>query len=369
MTRTRGCLSLVALLGLVAATPDPASATWSIVAVDPRTREVGAAGASCTPFVVGIVGLAPGRGAIVVQAMSNPLARMRGVEMLNQGATPASIVRALRDPELDPEEQQYGVAALGADSGAAYTGAEVFAASAAAHGPGVAVQGNTLPSAAVVHAAMAAYKAAADSGLPLAERLLRALEAGSAAGGDRRCGRQAAHSAFLGVARPGDEPRNPYVRLIIPDQSATGANPVHLLRRAYDRQRAQAGADLHDVVRAAVEGEAQTTRAIPPTRLSTSCPSLVYEGTTRLLDWNQPQHRGCRVTIVDVSEAETQLEKLIDEAGAGEEVVITRDGTPVARLVAPAAEIRGGRVPGSAKGMFTVPDDFDAPLEDFRDYM
>src|SRR3712207_2405765 len=58
MTRARGWLSLVALTALSVGMPRQASATWSIVAVDPRTREVGAAGASCTPFVVGIVGLA-----------------------------------------------------------------------------------------------------------------------------------------------------------------------------------------------------------------------------------------------------------------------------------------------------------------------
>lgn len=250
MTRSPACLTLVTLLGLVAGTPRPASATWSIVAVDPRTREVGAAGASCTPFVVGIVGLAPGRGAIVVQAMSNSMARLRGVEMLNDGAAPAAIIRALREPQFDPENQQYGVAALGADSGAAYTGTAAYAESATAHGAGVAVQGNTLPSKEVVHAAMAAFRAAADSGFPLAERLLRALEAGAAAGGDRRCGRQTAHSAFLGVARPGDAPRNPYVRLIIPDQEDTGINPVHLLRREWDRQRAQAASHQIDAQQA-----------------------------------------------------------------------------------------------------------------------
>lgn len=241
MTRTRGWLSLVALIVLSVGMPRQASATWSIVAVDPRTREVGAAGASCTPFVVGIVGLAPGRGAIVVQAASNPMARVRGVEMLNEGAAPAAIVRALREPQFDPENQQYGVAALGADSGSAYTGTQAFAESAIELGPGVAIQGNTLPSKEVVHAALTAFRAAADSGKPLAERLLRALEAGSAAGGDRRCGRQTAHSAFLGVARPGDEPRRPYIRLIIPDQEESGINPVQLLRREYERWRAQAG--------------------------------------------------------------------------------------------------------------------------------
>jgi antitoxin (DNA-binding transcriptional repressor) of toxin-antitoxin stability system len=48
--------------------------------------------------------------------------------------------------------------------------------------------------------------------------------------------------------------------------------------------------------------------------------------------------------------------------------VITCNGQPVARLI-PPVEAAPGRVPGSAKGLFVVPDDFDAPLEDFREYM
>lgn len=73
---------------------------------------------------------------------------------------------------------------------------------------------------------------------------------------------------------------------------------------------------------------------------------------------------------VELAEAGAQLAELIEEVDAGGEVVITRDGQPVARLVAPADEhATADRVPGSAKGLFTVPDDFDAPLEDFRDYM
>ncbi len=57
--------------------------------------------------------------------------------------------------------------------------------------------------------------------------------------------------------------------------------------------------------------------------------------------------------------------RLIEEMDAGAEVVITRNGQPVARLVPPVP----GRVPGSAKGLFVVPEDFDEPLEDFREYM
>jgi prevent-host-death family protein len=70
---------------------------------------------------------------------------------------------------------------------------------------------------------------------------------------------------------------------------------------------------------------------------------------------------------IELVEAETQLAKLIQDVESGAEIVITCNGKPVARLV-PAEEALPDRVPGSAKGVFTVPDDFDAPLEEFRAY-
>jgi len=72
---------------------------------------------------------------------------------------------------------------------------------------------------------------------------------------------------------------------------------------------------------------------------------------------------------VELAQVEGRLASLIQEVGTGTEVVITRNGQPVARLVPATAETSSDRVPGSAKGLFTVPDDFDAPLEDFREYM
>ncbi|HET9277132.1 MAG TPA: DUF1028 domain-containing protein, partial [Flavitalea sp.] len=49
-------------------------ATWSIIVIDPKTKEIGIAGASCTRSVYGIGAIIPGKGAIVVQAMSNGFA-------------------------------------------------------------------------------------------------------------------------------------------------------------------------------------------------------------------------------------------------------------------------------------------------------
>lgn len=72
---------------------------------------------------------------------------------------------------------------------------------------------------------------------------------------------------------------------------------------------------------------------------------------------------------VELAQAEADLAKLVQEVGAGAEVLITRNGQPVARLIPVEKEGAGERVPGSARGLFKVPDDFDAPVEDFREYM
>jgi prevent-host-death family protein len=67
------------------------------------------------------------------------------------------------------------------------------------------------------------------------------------------------------------------------------------------------------------------------------------------------------MSTVNIHEAKTQLSKLIARVEAGEEIVIARDGSPVARLVAiqqPTAK----RIPGRDRGLFSVPRDFDAPL-------
>ncbi len=62
---------------------------------------------------------------------------------------------------------------------------------------------------------------------------------------------------------------------------------------------------------------------------------------------------------VGVYEAKTHLSRLLDEVAAGEDVVITRRGVVVARLVAPDSP---HRELGIDAGLFEVPDDFDAPL-------
>ena len=64
---------------------------------------------------------------------------------------------------------------------------------------------------------------------------------------------------------------------------------------------------------------------------------------------------------VNIHEAKTQFSRLIAQVEAGEEIIIARDGTPVARLIA-FRQSTGKRVPGRDRDLFSVPEDFDAPL-------
>ncbi len=70
-----------------------------------------------------------------------------------------------------------------------------------------------------------------------------------------------------------------------------------------------------------------------------------------------------KVATVSMYEAKTRLSHLVDRALRGDDVVITRHGRPVARLV-PARPTRSPRRLGALRGKIRVADDFDAPLPD-----
>jgi prevent-host-death family protein len=68
--------------------------------------------------------------------------------------------------------------------------------------------------------------------------------------------------------------------------------------------------------------------------------------------------------LVNVHEAKTQLSKLLERVQSGEEVVIAKAGTPIARLVQYAPPKRNIAPPGAMKGEIWIADDFDEPLVD-----
>jgi uncharacterized Ntn-hydrolase superfamily protein len=239
----RASTGLVTALGL-ALWPTSVAATWSIAAVDPSTREVGVAVASCVEAPYGstilpfVAGLAPGRGALTAQALYSEPLRDQALALLRGGAAPQQVIDAVVAGDPRSATRQYGVALLDLRT-AAFTGADTEAWAGHRQGRGVTVQGNILRGPAVVADTLAAFEAA-PPGCPwtLADRLMLALEAGAARGGDSRCDEpQAALAAVLRVASPADDPEAPTLDLRIPSQLEGGNPPVARLRAAYDQWR------------------------------------------------------------------------------------------------------------------------------------
>ena len=75
------------------------------------------------------------------------------------------------------------------------------------------------------------------------------------------------------------------------------------------------------------------------------------------------------MTTASIHEAKTHLSKLIQKALAGEEVIIANAGKPVVKLVAVEEPEKKIRQFGGWEGQVWMADDFDAPLDDFKDYM
>ncbi|MEM6614814.1 MAG: type II toxin-antitoxin system Phd/YefM family antitoxin [Cyanobacteria bacterium P01_C01_bin.72] len=71
---------------------------------------------------------------------------------------------------------------------------------------------------------------------------------------------------------------------------------------------------------------------------------------------------------ITVAEVAQYLPDLIDAVMRGEEIIITKDNCSVAKIV-PATSNKPRPRFGSAKGLITMSDDFDEPLEDFKEYM
>lgn len=163
--------------------------TWSILARDPATGEVAVA-VTTRNFAVGM--LCPvtegGVGAAASQALANPLIAPDVLGLLRAGEAPAAALAALL--AADPGRDQRQAHVLAADGRSArHTGGACIPWAGHADGPDVSVAGNMLAGPAVVAATLEAFLATA--GRRLSERLILALEAGQAAGGDKR-GRQSA---------------------------------------------------------------------------------------------------------------------------------------------------------------------------------
>jgi uncharacterized Ntn-hydrolase superfamily protein len=195
--------------------------TWSIVARD-RSGAFGIAIASRF-FAVGA--LCPhaksGVGALSTQALVNPLYGERALELLAQGAAAAEVVNRLIAADEGREHRQLHLIDA-AGRVAAHTGSACIDWCGQLQGEGFSVAGNMLTGPQVLRDTAAAYAASAE--LAFAERLIAALEAGDAAGGDKR-GKQAAALLIHGAED------YPLLSLRVDDHD----HPLTELRRLLDK--------------------------------------------------------------------------------------------------------------------------------------
>ncbi len=170
--------------------------TFSIVAFDPANGDLGVAVQSKFPNVgISIPFAKAGVGAVATQSYCNTSFGPRGLALLENGASPAQALEILIGGDPQRDVRQVGlIDAQGCT--ASFTGARCFDWAGDYHGKHCSAQGNTLAGLGVVEGMVRAFE---DARGPLAERLLAALQAGQAAGGDRR-GQQ---SAALLVKRAG----------------------------------------------------------------------------------------------------------------------------------------------------------------------
>jgi uncharacterized Ntn-hydrolase superfamily protein len=190
-------VALAAFLSLtIVAREKPIASTFSIVARDPATGELGVAVASRYFAVGSVVPWAKaGVGAVATQSFVNPAFGPRGLDLLAKGMTAEETLKALLSNDDDPNGRQVGIVSAKGDS-VTYSGPKCNPWAGGRRGPNYAIQGNILTGEAVVAAMEESFLATKGT---LASRLYAALAAGDSKGGDSR-GRQ---SAALIVVKEG----------------------------------------------------------------------------------------------------------------------------------------------------------------------
>lgn len=164
--------------------------TFSIAARCPRTGMLGVAVSTAVPAVGGICSfIKPGIGAIATQSWVNPYLGIDGLKLLEDGLSAQEALEALLKGDEGREDRQLGIVDNNGNA-AAFTGKSCVDWRGHIVGAGFTVQGNMLTGSATID--KMAEAASRSENLPLPERLMLVLEAGQAAGGDKR-GKQSAH--------------------------------------------------------------------------------------------------------------------------------------------------------------------------------
>lgn len=218
--------------------------TFSILAFDSVTHEVGGAGASCVDLFAApipltndfIIELFPGQGAVATQANYMTANQVAIRNRFTAGDSPAQMMGFMQanDQGLDPSVRQYGAVRLGTvyPRAAAFTGSNCMAWKNHIVGPNYTIQGNILLGQQVLDSMEARFKREPGD---LSCKLMAAMQGAKMVGADSRCAGNGSSSlfAFLKVSQPGDPLGQP--SFIVSMRSATGAGiePIDSLQTLF----------------------------------------------------------------------------------------------------------------------------------------
>ena len=223
--------------------------TFSIVAVDPATGEIGSAAASCVPgvtdpnFIDWLTYIIPNKGVVISQAqicIPNPnLAN--AITQMEAGLSPSEIIDylvandACSTANFNPQFRQYGIADFDSEGNprsAGFSGSSNDDYAEDRQGPNYSIQGNILLDVSVIDNMEANFN---NTNGTLADKLMAALQGANFPGADSRCLNFGTSSrlAFLTVLRPDDDPVDPYLRLSVTSQP-DGVEPIDLLQNLYN---------------------------------------------------------------------------------------------------------------------------------------
>lgn len=217
--------------------------TFSIVALDSVTGEIGSAGASCiddnaiSGGAIIISDIIPGRGAIHTQAYWRPANQQNAHNLMEEGFSPIEIIDWLveNDDQGNPTIRQYGIVDFdeeGSPRAAAFTGSNCTSWAGDTAGVYYAIQGNILLGEEIIDSMLSRFLNT--EGI-LAEKLMASLQGANVPGADTRCAGEGVSSlsAFIRVAQTTDTLGELYLDLNVPE-TPYGVEPIDSLQVLFD---------------------------------------------------------------------------------------------------------------------------------------
>ncbi|HUE87849.1 MAG TPA: DUF1028 domain-containing protein [Vicinamibacterales bacterium] len=208
----------------------PQYSTFSLCAIDPAAGQSGAAVTTRVPFVGRAVPhVRAGVGAVCTQASTVVEYGPRGLDLLARGVEPRAVLEQMLAGDQQRESRQVGLIDMQGRS-AAHSGKNNGNWAGSRQGKNYTVQANIMVGPEVVEAVAASFEATDGTGMPLAERMILAMEAGQAKGGDSRWGNL--QSAAIKIADPNNPGRGgDHIALAI--EVGEHPEPVGEMKRIY----------------------------------------------------------------------------------------------------------------------------------------